>query len=126
MHNGSCPVLRLTIKDLIHVLYRHLNASDIAQALKAGGRVSARDLGSDVSRAGQFLSSTTTEDLKTLIMEALQEGNRLDRFGIQANGNYAADVTLDRIIGRERGGTLTKIVRIVVRPNGTLVSIFPV
>ena len=59
-------------------------------------------------------------------MEALGEGNRLDRFARQGTGNLAADITLDRIIGRERGGRLTRVVRLVIRPNGTLASIFPV
>jgi len=41
VHILTCPTLTLTKSALIHVLYHHLNVSDITQALIASGKVTA-------------------------------------------------------------------------------------
>jgi hypothetical protein len=124
VHNATCPVpLRFTAKDLIHVIYRHLNSSELAQALAAAGKVSAKDLASS-KPAGQFLPGITSGELRQLIIEAFNEANRLSAFESQG-ADYVANIMLDRSIGRTIAGTLTKTVRIIVRADGTIRSIYP-
>jgi hypothetical protein len=123
VHNGFCPVLKITGQSLIHIVYRHLNASELARALTAAGKVSAKDIVS-TAPAGQFLPGMTTGELRQLIVSAFDHANRISAFQLQG-GRYIADVTMDRVIGHTISGQATRLVRLILANDGKIITIYP-
>ena len=99
---GGRAACKLTQKGLEHIAERHLFTSG-------------------AQKAGKFAEDMGARAIRDLVNEAIAKGAAsADRFG-----RTAFEYDFGRVIGTDIGGNPANTLRVVVEPNGTVVTAFP-
>lgn len=101
IRNGGVKLLQ---RDLEHIVVRHWAASS-------------------AKGAGKFAAGTSLRDLKAMINVAAQRGKIRPNTGGRAG--FILELDLGQVLGTNAKGRATSRLRVVIRPDGSVITAFP-